>query len=138
MNTFLPYADFVKSAEVLDNKRLGKQRVECLQLLTSLKENRGWIHHPCTKQWKGYENALVEYGVAICSEWIKRGFKDTTMEKISKFRDGDVVLPKWFGNENFHSSHRSNLLRKKREWYGKFGWEEPDNLPYVWPSKENV
>jgi hypothetical protein len=37
MQTFLPYPDFAKSAAVLDNKRLGKQRVECLQILTALR-----------------------------------------------------------------------------------------------------
>jgi len=30
MQTFLPYESFEKSAEVLDNKRLGKQREEIL------------------------------------------------------------------------------------------------------------
>ena len=32
MQTFLPYADFQRSAQVLDYKRLGKQRVEALQI----------------------------------------------------------------------------------------------------------
>ncbi len=36
MQTFLPYADFQQSAKCLDNKRLGKQRVECLQILNTL------------------------------------------------------------------------------------------------------
>lgn len=36
MQTFLPYPDFKKSASVLDNKRLGKQRLECLQILRTL------------------------------------------------------------------------------------------------------
>ena len=36
MQTFLPYADFIASAEVLDQKRLGKQRVETIQVLRGL------------------------------------------------------------------------------------------------------
>lgn len=36
MQTFLPYPDFNESARVLDDKRLGKQRVECLQILNVL------------------------------------------------------------------------------------------------------
>lgn len=36
MQTFLPYASYAKSASVLDNKRLGKQRVETLQILQVL------------------------------------------------------------------------------------------------------
>jgi hypothetical protein len=45
--------------------------------------------------------------------------------------------PPWLGNPYFHAAHRSNLLRKDAEkgwgWYCNFGWEEPDDLPYVWP-----
>jgi len=33
MQTFLPYADFARCAEVLDPRRLGKQRVEALQIM---------------------------------------------------------------------------------------------------------
>jgi len=34
--------------------------------------------------------------------------------------------------KEIHASHRSNLLRKNFEFYSKFGWKEPDNLPYIW------
>ena len=37
MQTFLPFPDFKMSAQVLDYKRLGKQRVEALQILKTLK-----------------------------------------------------------------------------------------------------
>ena len=40
MQTFLPYSNFYKSAKVLDQKRLGKQRVEVLQLLNSIKASK--------------------------------------------------------------------------------------------------
>lgn len=36
VQTFLPYEDFDKTASVLDRSRLGKQRVETLQLLKAL------------------------------------------------------------------------------------------------------
>ena len=39
MQTFLPFADFARSAASLDMKRLGKQRVENLQLIQALS---GW------------------------------------------------------------------------------------------------
>lgn len=35
MTTFLPYADFTETAKVLDRARLGKQRVETLQIVQS-------------------------------------------------------------------------------------------------------
>jgi len=34
MQTFLPYPDLRDSVACLDNKRLGKQRVEAMQILT--------------------------------------------------------------------------------------------------------
>jgi hypothetical protein len=135
MQTFLPYNDFVKSAQVLDRQRLGKQRVETLQLLKALKgETKGWVNHPAAKMWRGYENCLVVYGVAMCDEWIKRGYKDTCRDKILAYRDYEtaVVVPPWLGRDDFHESHRSNLLRKDPDYYYKFGWTEPTNLEYVW------
>lgn len=44
MQTFLPYPDFSASARVLDDKRLGKQRVECLQILNAMQPAE-----PCKK-----------------------------------------------------------------------------------------
>ena len=87
MQTFLPWPDFATSAKALDMRRLGKQRVETLQILKALTdENYGWQHHPATKMWRGYEVGLVNYGVAICAEWITRGYKDTCLEKIEDMR----------------------------------------------------
>ena len=38
--------------------------------------------YPAAKQWKGYEEALAAYGVAICREWCRRGHADTCDVKI--------------------------------------------------------
>ena len=46
--------------------------------------------------------------------------------------------PLWLGDPTFHASHRSNLLRKDPVFYGKHGWSEPTDLPYVWPTKELI
>ena len=64
MQTFLPVADFKASAKILDYKRLGKQRVEGMQLLNAMQpdyDKKGWLNHPATVMWTGYENALKEY-----------------------------------------------------------------------------
>jgi hypothetical protein len=134
MQTFLPYQDFTLSAQVLDRQRLGKQRVETLQLLKALSgETKGWVNHPAAKMWRGYENSLVAYGVAICDEWIRRGYKDTCKGKILSYRKSDATdTPRWLGNDSIHASHRSNLLRKDANFYGQYGWTEPDDLPYDW------
>jgi hypothetical protein len=117
-------------------KRLGKQRVEVLQLLNSLyKPNyKGWKNHPCREMWRGYEQALVVYGLAVCSEWKSRGYKDTCYEKINAFsKNGDLIIPPWIGREDIHLSHKSRLIQKYPEHYKSLWPDAPDNLEYVWP-----
>ena len=141
MQTFLPYDCFARSARVLDYRRLGKQRVECLQLLKALLEpgTKGWVNHPAAKMWRGHELRLATYGLTICDEWRRRGYKDTCREKILKYAERapfsrETWTPEWLGCDDFHSSHRSNLLRKDPEWYSQWGWTEPNNLDYIWPN----
>lgn len=137
MQTFLPSPDFDESAKALDNKRLGKQRVEVLQILKSLSTKGGWFNHPAVRMWAGHESSLIQYGLAICAEWIARGFKDTVSEKLRAMEayHSEPIHPRWLGNEAFHASHRSNLLRKNVGHYSKHGWSEPHDLPYIWPTK---
>ncbi len=140
MNSFLPYSDFAQSAKSLDRARLGKQRLEVRQMLNVLKSpsgKTGWLNHPCTQQWKYNHNSLVEYGLAICSEWIARGYKDNQYPIIKGMYDKTLTtnLPGWLGREEFHSSHRQTLLSKNFEWYSQFGWCETPVYEYWWPSK---
>lgn len=135
MQTFLPYPSFSQSAQVLDRQRLGKQRAEALQIIYSLtKENYGWKNHPAVKMWETHVPALANYGIAVCDEWIGRGYKDNTREKFLPYVSGKSSnMPKWFGDEHFHKSHQSNLLRKKPDWFKQFNWDVPNDLPYIWP-----
>jgi len=135
MQTFLPYSDYVKSAQVLDMRRLGKQRVETLQILGALLDpDKGWKNHPATKMWAGHEAGLAAYGVDICQEWLNRGYKDTCLGKISALITPDYSdIPDWIGDDDFHLSHQSNLLRKDAEHYGKYFPTVPDDLEYIWP-----
>jgi len=140
MQTFLPYKDFSKCAKSLDRQRLGKQRVEAMQILKACagEYSKGWLNHPAVLMWKKHEEALVLYGVAICDEWISRGYKDTCREKIialgKKFKN--TTRPDWLGNEKLHESHKSNLVRKKPDFYSKFWPEVRNDLDYVWPTRK--
>jgi len=129
MQTFLPYPDFHASARVLDYRRLGKQRVEARQIGKAIRDGGGWSKHPAVTMWRGYENALIQYGNVMIQEWMRRGYKNT-MEIIAI---ESCVMPPWMGDEAFHASHRGNLLRKDRAWYGRYGWTENADLPYIWP-----
>ena len=137
MQTFVPYADIRESAKVLDRQRLGKQRVEVLQIAKALSgQTQGWRNHPATKMWENNLAGLIAYGVAVCDEWTSRGYKDTCREKMTAICLPDANdMPLWWGDEAVHASHRSNLLRKSEEYYRQFGWEEEIDMPYVWPSE---
>jgi hypothetical protein len=141
MQTFLPDPDFTRSARYLDRSRLGKQRVECLQILKALTEpNYGWKNHPAVRMWAGHELRLVSYSIAICDEWLRRGYRDSCRDKILAYADRapftrDTWEPEWLGDEALHASHRSNLLRKNPEFYSQYGWTESPDLEYIWPVK---
>src|SRR5688500_16671294 len=154
MQTFLPVADFAESARLLDSPRLGKQRVETLQVLRALElPDYGWASHPVVRMWRGRTPGLVAYGLAMVRVWRERGVADTTETLIGEFAPEVVgvpqaelaaagLLPSWVGDEALHLSHRSNLIAKDPEFYRprfteRFGIE-PDDLPYVWPDPDDV
>lgn len=139
MQTFLPYADFTLSARILDRLRLGKQRVETMQILQALTFGNRWENHPAAKMWKGYECALCKYGESICNEWTSRGYKDTCKDKMRALLEWldpvDTGYPWFVGNEDFHSRHRAALLYKDYGYYSQFGWKEKPELNYVWEER---
>ena len=138
MQTFLPYADLAVSCRVLDDKRLGKQRVETFQVLRALTwPTYAWKSHPAVRMWRGFVPGLVRYGVESCLAWTARGYGDNLLPQLLAWSGGEVPqdpeLPPWFGVEALHRSHRSNLLRKDPEHYRPLFGDEPDDLPYLWP-----
>lgn len=159
MQTFLPYPDFAKSAATLDRQRLGKMRIEPLQLLGAMMEGaRGWTRHPATLMYREHPGALVAYQDAICHEWTEvRGYKDTCRDKmaalycdlmrsrghaedeipglLARAREGRTEdMPSWLGDEDFHRSHRSTLLRKDPVFYApKFETDLADDIECIWP-----
>jgi hypothetical protein len=150
MQTFLPYADFERTARVLDLKRLGKQRVECIQVLRGLtRPGYGWRHHPAVLMWRGHEEALGRYSFTICEVWVERGFGDTCAATIGvDLREAGVgvvrsqselgqagALPSWLGDAAFHRSHQSALVRKDPDFYRPLFPDVPDDLDYVWPVR---
>jgi hypothetical protein len=155
VQTFLPYEDFDAVARVLDPRRLGKQRVEAVQVLRGLTvAGYGWRRHPAVRMWAGYEEALVRYGLEMCRVWSAAGRADTCAETLLRdlpararasrdlyvrsepelARDGD--LPPWLGDPAFHLSHRSALVTRAPEHYRRYFPDVPTGLPYVWPSSD--
>jgi hypothetical protein len=151
MQTFTPYADFATSLRTLDQQRLGKQRVEVIQIVRALTvPGYAWSSHPAVLMWRGYEEALGRYGLTACEIWTERGFADSCADTIradlhaagiteircyAELAAADA-LPPWLHDEALQLSHRSSLLRKDPEHYGpQFPADTPRNLEYVWPVR---
>jgi hypothetical protein len=149
VQTFLPYADFESSARTLDPKRLGKQRVECIQVVRGLtRPGYGWRHHPAVKMWRGRLEALGRYALTCCEVWGEAGFADTCAATLTiDLRNAGAsvirtqaelaaagVLPRWLGDPGFHRAHQSALVRKDPEFYGPRFPGVPDDIEYIWPD----
>jgi len=139
MQTFLPYPSVWESVLCLDNKRLGKQRVEAWQLidiLTKKEKSKSWrwYNHPAVKMWDGYIDALKFYYNMALITWDIRGFNNIKLQMIDFLKHPSPLLfPKWFGDDKFHSAHRAALLYKDYDYYKHFGWKEKPKLNYYWP-----
>ena len=163
MQVFMPYADYKKSVQALDSKRLQKQGLEASQLLDIIfniptksgKPRKGWMNHPALIAWKETPGALVEYLIQNKIELEKRGYKTQYItEQLQEYKKFTTSLknPIWLGDEEIHSSHRVRLLQKGFEeklknskkadetinWYARYNWEEMQDpefftKEYFWP-----
>jgi hypothetical protein len=150
VQTFLPYSDFERTARALDAKRLGKQRVETIQVVRGLtRVGYGWRHHPAVLMWRGCEEALGRYGLTMVDVWQELGFADTCADTIradlAEVGIGEIrsqaqlaaagALPAWLGDDSFHRSHQSALVRKDPDHYRPLFPDVADDLDYVWPVR---
>lgn len=137
MQTFLPMPISEKPWSFLDNKRLGKQRVEASQILSSIMGHTyGWRNHPATRMWEHHPAALCDYAIECCREWVKRGFRDNLLLELQVHRSSldSSGMPGWMGIPIIHQSHIDSLVIKDPIFYGlMFGATKFGTYGYVWP-----
>jgi hypothetical protein len=155
MQTFLPYKDFTKSAQALDNKRLNKQILEGYQILKVLGNpdpKAAWRNHPAVKMWRGSEHALFLYINEMVTEANIRGIKtDKNVENLTNLfmeqsHQWGTNEPEWYRNDiemkRITITHKFNLYRKDPIYYHDFYFaaRNRNNLPccdkcqYYWPT----
>lgn len=149
MQVFLPFASFRQSVQSLDPTRLGNQIWrECKTLL-----NGGWSNHPVAKMWAPHRDWLALYALYGLEELEhRRAIKLEKLYALQEYFDsiikstpGTTAHPPFVGHEDFHRSHRLNLLWKGQQdveagkcnvnWYTRFFPEPvPRTQPeYTWP-----
>jgi hypothetical protein len=139
MQTFLSEPTFKRCAQVLDNKRLNKQLLECRQILNILVndlDSASWHNHPAVLQWKEYIPALFKYTKEIKEECDNRGIRTTkNWEVIQEFYKAynkgpkkKVTRPYWWYKDitnqlefNYKyrviTTHRARLYEKDSVFY---------------------
>jgi hypothetical protein len=139
MNIYMPFPDLTKSAECLDDRRLDKVRSDISAVLRACAESApaDGKEHSAVKMWRGNERFLINYGIAVCSEWMSRGNADITLGKMIKMKadfppDSDQP-PEWFGTDELHKSHQSMLLRLQPSHYKEYFGDTPDDIQMFWP-----
>jgi hypothetical protein len=106
-----------------------------MQILQTLERGSRWQNHVAVRMWRGYEDALKLYINVMISEWKRRGFVNNMNTYALPLWLGDIRLPHWLGDSRLHLSHRCNLVRKDRDFYGPL-WPGVDSeAPYWWPVK---
>lgn len=149
MQTFLPYKDFDKSAQALDNKRLNKQILECYQILKVLSNDdprAAWRNHPAVKMWRNHEGQLWLYVMAMVKEADVRGIKtDKNVSNLNELKayagDGwGYGKPKWYTNpfamDRLTTTHKANLYIKDSIYYFEFFDSLADSNPCCPERKE--
>lgn len=151
MQTFLPEADFSKTAMHLDRQRLMKQRIENLQILKSLAglySSGAWSNHPAVRMWSGHEDWLFLYNEAILKEVFLRGYKDNTSQEFDRiysehFLGLESDKPWWLGKHKLHYTHKGRLYEKDPEKYyfyhefadyRELGYTCCETCSYYWPT----
>lgn len=121
----LDHKDISKTFDILDIRRLCKQRCEGWQVFCAALgiSNKRWQNHPCTKLWKDYLPYLVFVYLRLCMKKWKLLGCDNTKSNVNfwKMVFHLIIRFKWiprkpkFIDKDFVLRHRSNLIRKEIE-----------------------
>lgn len=167
VNTFI-IGTIEETVRALDGARLNKQRIETVQIISSIERGEP-RNHPAIYMWRGHVAALQQYHNAVERECIRRKYKPThtiythvdhleavyadLSEPLPPCPDFDkpenlygpvaiALYPWWFQWRPLHLSHQASLLRKAPEHYGHiFTSDEVQpylNTGYIWPSKLTI
>jgi hypothetical protein len=155
MQTFLIDKDLQNSSQLLDYRRLGKQRVEAIQVADVLLRKagllndgkKGWINHVVLSYWYNEEGnwlpALLDYTQVTIDEWISRGYKNTI--DLTKWRNLVGQYPYLFRFDNppwakyadeIILTHRAKLLQKDTVYYMNTFMEHNIAIPFNWQNME--
>lgn len=153
--TYLPYPDFQRSVNVLDDELLDEQRLGSVRLLEALLfgcDEGEW--RPSADMWRGFEVCLFHLQLALYAEWRDRGFDDDWVlghsgavmveggmgQYVTRNADGKLIVsippredPPWLGDQRLHRSHRAALVRLRPAYYRPRFPNVDEGVPLLFP-----
>lgn len=142
MQVFRPYVDWARSAGVLDDRRLGRQRVETILVARTILRGlgligdgkRGWLTHPIVQLYlnggRPYLPDLLKYFYALVDEWERRGYRNgmdaADVERAVKRVDCDWGTPITHVHEVEY--RRVLILKDPCHYLSKFSREEIEEV----------
>lgn len=144
MMTYITSESFWECARNLDDKRLSKQRYDCLRIMQIIADpEHKSANHPVVLLWKDDPSGLLNYSRSICDEYRTRQYHLNQPEIETVF---DQILKVWenvkqpYGSEPcwrncsaLIDSHRAALLHKNPGWYSRWMWKVTPRVKYFWP-----
>ena len=120
----------LETAKVLDRRRLNKQIIECQQILDALNGAKAWSNHPCTLQYRGYEEWLQNY-----------------MSCLMHYRNGDIerakICSEWcnlekpsFHTQEYFNNMKARLLEKDELYYSQWSYLGKSFYNLYWSPSE--
>lgn len=146
METFAPHSTLTECCDSLLVRHMTETVVTAVAVLNVIHEVKSvntWMEKmPVVRMWRGHEVFLCDYAMVL-NEARRTGVTDRRYALADKILNkhmewassGSYTLepPRWWGDENLHMAHRSELLRQNPKLYGGVFTETPYDVPMFWP-----
>jgi hypothetical protein len=112
--TWMPYSNYTKCAECFATRDLKEMRNTVCRVLKYLQKTNPVKKIRSAELWRGYEQSLLRYGIAIAIECRNRNLKDTSLEFFkSQLVSAEYTKPDWVYWSRLQDSHREYLLLRE-------------------------
>jgi hypothetical protein len=118
----------------------------CFAGLNDIPVKLGYIYHPAVLLWFNYLSALKHYTMVHIEECKARGMQNSITLGYEYFNkdapicevSSSVNYPPWTKDGDFLIRHRSNLIRKDKEYYAPIFPTVANDMQYFWPYANKV
>jgi hypothetical protein len=111
---YLPSHSFEESAMCLDRLELKMAQVGVLRILKYLRRSRPVSRSARVLEaevWRGHEQALIRYGIAVAKAYISHGGSDTVLHILKqRVVRGEWLKPAWVYEEQTRTVHQMYLV----------------------------